>query len=209
MSRLDFSARRRVDHHVEILRQADVAGMQHDEPIVQAVGARKRVVFRRRHDRRRVGPVVNHGHLRGVGALAVDQPRRHRVAEGDDPRRAPHEKAIHAIQQRVDERTAKILEQAGDLRKDVLAEEHHAAPRPRGQRRQADDRRIGQGDRHVLARQAQRRSTAPTGNRSRSWSPGRRTIAARTWCRARAGCGRRCAARTRPRRGRPGPADSP
>ncbi len=74
-------------------------------------------------------------------------------------------KRFTPIEQRVDQRTVKILEQAGDFRKDVLAEEHHAAPRPRRQRRQPDDRRIGQRHRHVLPRQAQRRSTAPTGNR--------------------------------------------
>ncbi len=117
----------------------------------------------------------------GVRALAVDQARRHGVAERDDARRraAPGSDS-GARAASLMNGLLKVLEQPGDLREDVLAEEHHAAARPRRERRQADDRRIGQRDRHVLSRQPQRRSTAPTGNRSRSSSRARRTSAATT-----------------------------
>ena len=79
---------------------------------------------------------------------------------------------------RVDERAVEVLEQARDFRKNVLAEEHHAAARPRRQRRQADDRRIGERDRDVLPRQPQRRPQRRQKIRDVVQSRARRTVAA-------------------------------
>ncbi len=131
---------------LEVLREPDVAGVQHDKTVHEAVLARERVVTRARPHRGAVGPVVNHGDLRRVRALPLDEPPLHRVAERDDPCGLPHEKSIHLGQRVVDDAAAKILEEHGDFRKDVLAQKHERHTRPGGCRKrgETDDRRIGQ-----------------------------------------------------------------
>ncbi len=189
-------------HHVEVLRQPDVARVQHDEAVARA---RARARSRCPCDDGTIAEVsaqlwmmVIFGR---VGALAVDQSRAHGVAETDDASRPSHQEAIDPFEHVVDELALEVFEQAGDLREDILAIKHHAAPRARRQRRQPDDRRIGQRHRDILPRQAQR-------------DPQRREEigevvggaagirgAARIRCRARARCGRRCGfatAATRP-----------
>src|ERR1043166_415013 len=59
---------------------------------------------------------------------------------------------VDPIEGPVDRRVVEVFEERGDFRKDILAEKHEARARPscRRQRRQAENRRIGQRDDDVL-----------------------------------------------------------
>ena len=64
---------------------------------------------------------------------------------------------LSASRQRVDQAAAESFDQGADFRKDVLAEEDESrAPARRGQRREADHRRIGQRDDDVLPWKSER-----------------------------------------------------
>ena len=138
----------RLDEHLEVLREPDVAGVHDDEAVGETVLARERVVLRPGDDRLAVGPVVDDVDARRVRAFFLDEPPPHPIAERDDRVGVPQQIAVDAIERRVHGAVLKVLDQHRDLRKDVLAEEHEAragAPR-RPQRRQPENRRIGQRD---------------------------------------------------------------
>ena len=159
--------RRRLDEQVEVLREADVARMHQDEPIAQAVRARERVVLGSGRDGLAVRPVVNDVDAVGVGALLLDQPPLHAVAERDDGVGFAEQIPVDAVERAVDRLVVEVLEERRHFRKDVLAQEHEARARParRPERRQAENRRIGQRHHDVLraeppARRERRREVA-------------------------------------------------
>ncbi len=151
----------RLDQHLEVLRQADIARVHHHEPIDESVRAREGVVLRPGHDRLAVGPVVDDVHARRIGALFLDQPAAHAIAERDDRVGLAEQIPVDAIERRVHRAALEILEQRRDLRKDVLAEIHEArAGAPRGpaarRARQSADRSARR------RRRADRRRSSPT-----------------------------------------------
>ncbi len=140
--------RGRFDDRLETLREAQVARVHHDELAVETVRRRERVAARARRDGGRVRPVRNDGGAIRGGALVLDQPAPHRLAERDVHRRPLDQKTIHPLQARVDRGAVEVRQERGDFREEVL-ERHHerrAEPPPRQVGRQADDRRIGQRD---------------------------------------------------------------
>ena len=136
--------RRRPDQRVEILRVPDVARVHDDEPAVEAVLPRPRVVARRRRERVRVDPVRDHRHAIGARALR-HEPLAHRLADRDD--------AVGAAQVRVARarattaRTTRFsIRPSCDrrLREHVLRhdDERHAEAARDDQREVADHRRV-------------------------------------------------------------------
>jgi hypothetical protein len=77
-----------------------------------------------------VGPVVDDVHPRRIGALFVDEPLAHALANRDDGVGVAQQRAIQPIERAVHERIVEIVEQLRDFRKDVLAEEHESRARP-------------------------------------------------------------------------------
>ena len=99
-----------IDDGIEILPEPDVAGVQHDHFFGEIVGTREGIVFGKRGDRLRVGPVVNDDEARRVGAFALDQARRHRFAEDDRPISLANDKSCQEFKDPIDARTAEVLQ---------------------------------------------------------------------------------------------------
>ena len=122
--------------------------MHDDERVREVLLDGEGIALRARDDGRAVGPVVDDRDLVRGGALARDESLAHGLAQGNHPVRLANQVSVHVGQRSVDRVAVEILEQGRHLGEDVLAEEHEAglgSPR-REQARQADDRRVGEGN---------------------------------------------------------------
>ena len=73
-----------LDDHLQVLRRADISRVHDDELVDQAVRPSERVVARGRRDRFAVGPVMNGGDARWVGAFFFDKTALHPRADRHD-----------------------------------------------------------------------------------------------------------------------------
>src|SRR3990172_6007770 len=119
---------------------------------------RERVLFRTGDDGFTVGPVVDDHHLARVRALFPDEAFAHGLAQRDDAVRGPEEEAIDSVEQQVQDLAPELIQQPGDLGKDVLAHEDEPGVRAtrRQERGQPDDRRVSQCDDDVGTRNPKR-----------------------------------------------------
>ena len=111
-----------IDEDVEILGEADIAGVHDDERLGQAVGERPRIALRPGDDGRAIRPVVDDRDAAGVGVLAGHEPLPHRLAHRHDAVRARDEPARDAVEQPIDPLAPEVAEEARHLGKHVLAE---------------------------------------------------------------------------------------